>query len=171
MWNTPEPRAFYVVTNKPKPKKAPGKDGIPNDVSNTLGIITRQNLLLNINNSWNIGKLSDWWREAVIISIKRETERQTQEIHLPTDQPSHLSEQFDGKNGQHKDAQTSRRKPYAQKHSQITWETASQTISWCTVPHNVFHEKKVIAAFVDLIKAFENISKEWFLLKLFNKKV
>ena len=77
-----------AAIKKLKPRKAPGKDGVPNDMIKNLGTTARQKLLLIINQSWSSGKFPDRWREAVIIPIrKKQKEKAKKSSYRPISLP------------------------------------------------------------------------------------
>ena len=52
-----------------KNKKAPGKDGISNEMIRHLGSVAKQKLLDIYNHFWNTGTFPTSWKEAIIIPI------------------------------------------------------------------------------------------------------
>nr|KAG5697608.1 hypothetical protein BaRGS_001033 [Batillaria attramentaria] len=158
-----------------KTKKAPGKDGILNDMIRNLGPTARQKLLLIINQSWGTGKLPDQWREAVIVPIRKKQKDTTKkssyrpisllscvgkvmERMVNTRLLKHLEENHLLSNTQ---------SAYRKNRS-----TEDQLVYLAQELEDAFQEKKkVLAIFVDLTKAFDKVWKPGLLLKLLNKKV
>nr|KAG5712205.1 hypothetical protein BaRGS_014555 [Batillaria attramentaria] len=58
-----------------KTKKAPGKDGICNEMIKHLGPAARRKLLELFNQSWKTGIFPSAWKEATIIPIRNKEER------------------------------------------------------------------------------------------------
>ena len=61
---------------KLKLRKAPGSDGIPNEMLKHIGTGANRTLLLIFNQSWNTGRVPTKWKEAYIIK-KGKDKRQT----------------------------------------------------------------------------------------------
>lgn len=160
---------------KLKTKKAPGKDGVANEMIKNLGPIARQKLLDIINKSWNTGKLPDSWREAITIPIRKKGKDKTKkssyrpisllsclckvmERMVNTRLMAHLEE-----NNLLNNSQSAYRKNRS---------TEDQLVYLIQKIENAFQEKKkVLAVFVDLTKAFDKVWKEGLLLKLLRKKI
>ena len=164
-----------AAIRKLKTKKAPGKDGIPNDMIRNLGPTARRKLLLIINQSWNSGKLPDRWREAVIIPIRKKQKDKTKKSsYRPISLLSCLGKVMERmvntrllKHLEENHLLSNTQSAYRKNRS-----TEDQLVYLAQELENAFQEKKkVLAAFVDLTKAFDKVWKEGLLLKLLNKKV
>lgn len=164
-----------AAISKLKMKKAPGKDGILNDMLKHLGRISRQKLLLIYNQSWSKGKFPDSWREAIIVPIlKKKKDKTKKSSYRPVSLLScigkllermvnwrllkHLEENLLLNNSQ---------SAYRKNRS-----TEDQLVYLSQELENAYQEKKkTLAVFVDLTKAFDKVWKEGLLLKLLRKKV
>ena len=156
-------------------RKAPGKDGILNDMIRNLGPATRQKLLLIINQSWNTGKLPDQWREAIIIPIrKKQKEKTRKSSYRPISLLSCLGKVMERmvntrllKHLEEHHLLNNTQSAYRKNRS-----TDDQLVYLAQEIETAFQEKKkVLAVFVDLTKAFDKVWKTGLLLKLLNKKV
>ena len=81
-----------------KTKKAPGRNGISNEMIHNLGSVAKQKLMDMYNQSWNTGAFPTSWKEAIINPHPQERERQQDQL-LPH-QPCKLPEQNHGAHGE-----------------------------------------------------------------------
>ena len=54
-----------------KCKKAPGPDGVTNDMIKNFGLLTKRTLLKLFNESWKTGTVPAMWKKATIIPIHK----------------------------------------------------------------------------------------------------
>ena len=73
-------REVNAAIKKLKTKKAPGKDGITNEMIRNLRPSARRKLLQIYNQSWNTGKFPDKWREAFIVRIRKKQKDKTKKF-------------------------------------------------------------------------------------------
>ena len=158
-----------------KNKKAPGKDGIFNEMIRHLGSLAKQKLLDIYNHSWNTGTFPIRWKEGIIIPIlKKGKNRHSKTSYHPISLLSCLGKTMERmvnrrlqhhleKNGLLSPSQSGFRKNRSTE-DQVTLLT--QNIE------NDFQQKmKTLAVFVDLTKAFDKVWKEGLLFKLLRKRV
>lgn len=164
-----------AAIKKLKLRKAPGKDGVLNEMIKNLRTTARQKLLLIINQSWSSGKFPDRWREAVIIPIKKKQKNKTKKSsYRPISLLSCLGKVMERmvntrllKHLEENHLLSNTQSAYRKNRS-----TEDQLIYLAQQIENAFQEKKkVLAVFVDLTKAFDKVWKEGLLLKLLDKKV
>ena len=164
-----------AAIKKLKCKKAPGKDGICNDMIKHLGTETKEKFLLIINQSWESGKFPDSWKEAVIIPIKKKGKEKTQKTsYRPISLLSCLGKVMERmvnarllKHLEENQLLSNTQSAYRKNRS-----TEDQLVYLAQAIENAFQEKKkVLAVFVDLAKAFDKVWKEGLLLKLLTKNV
>ena len=165
--------SMYELTTamkKLKKKKAPGKDGITNEMIAQLGPHARKKLLSLFNQSWRTGKLPNQWREAVVIPIhKKGKDKRKKTNYRPISLISCLGKFMER-------MVNNRLLNYLETHSIINKEqtgyrkhrnTEDQLITIVQEVENAFQEKKqVVAVFFYLSKAFDNVWKEGRLQKL-----
>ena len=60
-----------------KPKKAPGPDGVSNDMLKHLGLIARKTLLEIFNRSWNKGLVPEVWKTAHLVPVLKKGKDKT----------------------------------------------------------------------------------------------
>jgi hypothetical protein len=153
-----------------KKKKAPGADGITNEMLIHLGYKAKRTLLMVFNLSWHSGKFPSRWKEAHIRPIlKKGKDKGKPESYRPVSLLScigKLLERIVNKrllwhlesNSILADTQSG----YRQHHS-----TEDQLAYFTQNIEDAFQEKKkVLAVFFDLSKAFDTVWKEGLLLKL-----
>ena len=157
---------------KLKSKKAPGPDGIHNDMLKHLGPMAEIFLLEIFNQSWTQGKVPSQWKEATIIPIlKKGKPKQESRSYRPISLVSctgkvmermineRLMFYLESKNLISK-TQTGYRK-YRNTEDQLAYLTQ------CV--ENAFQEKKrVLAVFFDLTSAFDKVWKRGLLYKIAN---
>ena len=157
------PHELNYAIRLTKMKKAPGQDGITNEMIHHLGPRARLLLLKCFNQSWNSGKFPTQWKEAIIIPILKKGKEIKRQNKLQTDQPTKLPRKTNGENGQQKTLKL----PRSQTGFRRNRNTTDQIVYPAQEIENAFQEKnKVMAVFVDLTKAFDKVWKKGLLLKL-----
>ena len=155
---------------KLKQKKAPGPDGVTNEMLKHLGPGAKRILLSVFNQSWHSGRVPTKWKEAHIRPIpkKGKDKRQTgsyRPISLLSCVAKLLERIVNRRLMWHVESNkilTSTQTGYRQHHS-----TEDQLAFLTQDIENAFQEKKkVLAVFFDLSKAFDTVWKEALLLKL-----
>jgi len=166
---------LLTAIKKLKTKKAPGKDGILNDMIKNLGTVAKEKLLLIINQSWENGKLPDKWREAIIVPIRKKQKDKTKKTsYRPISLLSCLGKVMERmvntrltKHLEENNLLSNTQSAYRKNRS-----TEDQLVYLAQEIENAFQEKKkVLAVFIDLKNAFGKVWKSGLLLKLLNKKV
>ncbi|XP_041364253.1 uncharacterized protein LOC121379670 [Gigantopelta aegis] len=71
-----------------KIKKAPGWDGVNNEIIRHLGPQARLPLLKLFNRSWLTGKFPIQWQEAIITPVLKKGKEKKRQSKLQTDQPT-----------------------------------------------------------------------------------
>ena len=155
---------------KLKSKKAPGSDGIHNDMLKHLGPSAQLFLLQIINQSWTQGKVPTQWKEAEIIPIlkggkPKEDPHSYRPISLVSCTGKVMERMINERlmyylesNNIITNTQSGYRK-YRNTEDQLAY--LSQSIE------NAFQQKqKVLAVFVDLSSAFDEVWKRGLLYKL-----
>jgi ribonuclease HI/uncharacterized protein YaaR (DUF327 family) len=153
-----------------KVKKAPGKDGVCNEMIKHLGPAARQKLLKLFNQSWRTGVFPTAWKGAVIIPIlKKGKSAKDKGSYRPISLLSCLGKTLER-------MVNKRLVWHLEMNNLITKEqtafrknrnTEDQLIHLAQSIENAFQEKKkVVATFIDLSKAFDKVWKEGLLLKL-----
>ena len=153
-----------------KNKKAPGKDGVCNEMIKHLGPTARKKLLELFNLSWKTGVFPSAWKEAIVIPIlKKEKDPKKKTSYRPVSLLSSL--------GKTLERMVNKRLMWHLEINNVTTKeqtafrknrnTEDQLIYLSQSVENAFQEKKkVIATFLDLSKAFDKVWKEGLLLKL-----
>ena len=153
-----------------KTKKAPGKDGVCNEMIKHLGPTARQKLLELFNLSWKTGIFPSAWKEAIIIPILKKNKDPTKKTsYRPISLLSCLGKTLER-------MVNKRLMWHLETNNLITKEqtafrknrnTEDQLIYLAQSIENAFQEKKkVVATFIDLSKAFDKVWKKGLLLKL-----
>ena len=153
-----------------KNKKAPGKDGVCNEMIKHLGQNARQKLLELFNLSWKSGIFPAAWKEAIIIPIlKKEKDQMKKNSYRPISLLSCLGKTLER-------IINKRLMCHLENNNLITREQSAfrrnrsvedQVTFLAQSIENAFQEeKKVIATFIDLSKAFDKVWKRGLLLKL-----
>nr|KAG5698663.1 hypothetical protein BaRGS_022551 [Batillaria attramentaria] len=153
-----------------KTKKAPGKDGICNEMIKHLGPAARRKLLELFNQSWKTGIFPSAWKEATIIPIrKKEKDPAKKTSYRPISLLSCLGKTLERMINK-------RLMWHLESNNLITKEqtafrknrsTEDQLVYLAQSIENAFQEKKkVVATFIDLSKAFDKVWKDGLLLKL-----
>ena len=83
-------------------QKAPGPDGITNEILKHLGPGAKRTLLRIYNQSWSTGTVATIWKEAVIRPIPKKGKRQTRSFQLPPNQSAELCWKASGEDYQQK---------------------------------------------------------------------
>ena len=153
-----------------KSKKAPGKDGVCNEMIKHLGKNARQKLLELFNLSWKSGIFPAAWKEAIIIPIlKKGKDSMKKNSYRPISLLSCLGKTLER-------IINKRLMCHLENNNLITSEQSAfrrnrsvedQIAYIAQSIENAFQEKKkVIATFIDLSKAFDKVWKRGLLLKL-----
>ena len=159
-----------AAIQKLKPKKAPGPDGVTNDMLKRLGPAAKNTLLAIFNRCWHAGELPSIWKEAHIIPIlKKGKEKTNPANYRPISLLSCVGKLMER-------IVTSRLTWYLEKHNILS---ATQTgyrqhrntedqLAYLTQEiENAFQEKKkLLAVFFDLSRAFDRVWKKGLQLKL-----
>ena len=95
-------RELEEALKKVKQKKAPGPDGITNEMLKHLGPGAKRTLLCIYNQSWSTGTVPTIWKEAVIRPIPKKGTRQAGSFQLPPDQSAQLCWKAFGEDHQQK---------------------------------------------------------------------
>ena len=159
-------------------KRAPGKDGVLNEMLTNIGPITKDKLLLIINQSWESGKFPDSWREAVIIPIPKPSKDNSTQLTVERFRPISLLSVI----GKLMERMVNNRLiAYLERnkllnHSQTAYRrnlsTEDQLALIAQEIENAFQDKmNTVAMFVDLTKAFDKMWRQGLLLKLLYKKI
>ena len=158
-----------------KKKKAPGKDGITNELIKFIGPSAKHLLLKLFNQSWKSGVFPSAWKEAITVPILKKGKSKTSKTSY---RPISLLSCF----GKTLERIINRRLMWFLESRQlISKEQTAYRKNRSTDDHlvyiaqsieNAFQEKKkVIAIFVDLTKAFDKVWKDALLLKLLNSGI
>ena len=94
-------RELEEALKKMKQKKAPGPDGITNEMLKHLGPGAKRTLLRIYNQSWSTGIVPTIWKEAVIRPIPKR-EKTSGSFQLPPDQSAQLCWKASGEDHQQK---------------------------------------------------------------------
>ena len=158
-----------------KCKKAPGPDGVTNDMIKNFGLLTKRTLLKLFNESWKSGTVPAMWKKATIIPIhKKGKDKKSHNSYRPISLLSCLGKlqekvinrrllSFLEDNNVLSQTQTGYRKHRS---------TEDQLVLIAQEKENAFQErKKVVADFFDLTKAFDKVWRESLLLKVLQSQV
>ena len=151
-------------------KKAPGKDGVCNEMIRHLGKTAKQKLLELFNQSWTTGIFPTAWKEATIIPIlKKGKDPKRKTSYRPISLLSCLGKTLER-------MVNKRLMWHLESNNLITKEqtafrknrnTEDQLIHLAQSIENAFQDgHKVVATFIDLTKAFDKVWKQGLLLKL-----
>ena len=151
-------------------KKAPGKDGVCNEMIRHLGETAKQKLLELFNQSWTTGIFPTAWKEATIIPIlKKGKDPKQKTSYRPISLLSCLGKTLER-------MVNKRLMWHLETNNLITKEqtafrknrnTEDQLIHLAQSIENAFQDgHKVVATFIDLTKAFDKVWKQGLLLKL-----
>ena len=158
-----------------KNKKAPGKDGISNEMIRHLGSVAKQKLLDICNLSWNTEEFPTSWKEAIIIPIlKKGKERHSKTSYRPISLlscPGKTTERMVNRRLQHH-LETNGLLSPSKSDFRKNRSTEDQVTQLTQDIENGFQQKtKTLAVFVDLTKAFNKVWKESLHFKLLRKRV
>ena len=158
-----------------KTRKAPGKDGITNEMIKNLGKFAKQKLLYVFNQSWQTGEFPAKWKEAILIPVlKKGKDKHSKGSYRPISLLSCLSktmERMVNKRLQNHLERNELINP-TQSGFRKNRSTEDQVAFLAQEVENAFQMKmKTIAVFVDLTKAFDKVWKEGLLLKLLKKDI
>ena len=163
-------RELEEVLEKMKQKKAPGPDGITNEMLKHLGPGAKCTLLCIYNQSWSTGTVPTIWKEAVIRPIpKKGNDKQDPSSYRPISLLScvgKLVERIINKrliwHLESNSVLASTQTGYRQ------FQSTDDRLALLTQDiEDAFQgKKKVLAVFFDLSKAFDKVWKEGLLLKL-----
>ena len=156
--------------NKLKKKKAPGPDNKTNEMLQHLGNTALQKLLDIFNLSWDNGELPQIWKEANMIPILKKGKNKSKAVsYRPISLTSCVCKTMER-------IVTQRMQWYLETESKIAPEqagfrqhrsTEDQTTHLAQAIEDAFQAKKVmLAAFIDLQKAFDKVWKDGLLVKL-----
>ena len=162
-------RELEEVLKKMKQKKAPGPDGITNEMLKHLGPGAKSTLLRIYNQSWSTGTVPTIWKEAVIRPIpKKGKDKRDPSSYHPISLLScvgKLLERIINKrliwHLESNSVLASTQRGYRQFRS-----TEDQLALLTQDIEDAFQEKKKDLVFFDLSKAFNKVWKEGLLLKL-----
>ena len=153
-----------------KQKKAPGPDGITNEMLRHLGPEAKKTMLAIFNDSWKSGLVPAQWKEAHIIPIlKKGKDKSDPKSYRPISLLSCIGKLMERIVNtrllwylESQSILIPTQSGYRQHHS-----TEDQLAYLAQDIENAFQEKKkVLAVFFDLSKAFDKVWKEGLLLKL-----
>ena len=156
-----------------KNKKAPGKDGISNEMIRRLGGVAKQKLLDIYNHYWNTGTFPTSWKEAIIIPIlKKGKDRPSKTSYRPISLLSCLGktmERMVNRRLQHHLEENGLLSPL-QSVCRKNRSTEDQVTLLTQDIENGFQQKMKTLA-VDLTKAFGKVWKKGLLFKLQRKSL
>ena len=153
-----------------KCKKAPGPDGVTNDMIKHLGPAAKKTLLELFNESWKNGTVPALWKKATIIPIhKKGKDKKDPNSYRPISLLSCLGKVLERVINRRLISFLEERKILSptqtgyRKHR----STEDQLALIAQEIENAFQEKKkVVSVFFDLTKAFDKVWREGLLLKI-----
>ena len=154
-----------------KCKKAPGPDGVTNDMIKNFGLLTKRTLLKLFNESWKTGTVPVMWKKATIIHIhKKGKDKKTQ---TATDLLSCLGKLLEKViNRRLLSLEDNNVLPQTQTGYRNHRSIKDQLARIAQEIENTFQEKKkVVAVFFDVTKAFDKVWREGLLLKVLQSRV
>ena len=160
---------------KLKKKKAPGPDGITNEMIMHLPGESLQKLLDIFNLTWQKGDVPQQWKEATMIPILKRGKNKSKPLsYRPISLTSCVCKTMER-------IVNERMQWYLEKESILTPEqagfrqyrsTEDQTTHLAQVIEDAFQAKKVVlTCFIDLQKAFDKVWKEGLILKMLNSGI
>ena len=145
------PESPEEALKKMKQKKAPGPDGITNEMLKHLGPEAKRTLLRIYNQSWLTGTVPTIWKEAVIRPIPKEgKDKRDPSSYCPISLLNCVGKLLAA-------TQTGYRQ---------FWSTEDQLALLMQDFEDAFQEKKVLAVFFDMSKTLNKVWKEGLLLEL-----
>ena len=158
-----------------KCKKAPGPDGVTNDMIKHLGPAAKKTLLELFNESWKNGTVPALWKKATIIPIhKKGKDKKDPNSYRPISLLSCLGKVLERVINRRLISFLEERKILSptqtgyRKHI----STEDQLALIAQAIENAFQEKKkVVSVFFDLTKAFDKVWREGLLLKILESGV
>ena len=153
-----------------KCKKAPGPDGVSNDMIRHLGPVAKKTLLELFNESWKTGSVPAMWKKAIIIPIhKQGKDKKNPNSYRPISLLSCL--------GKLMERVINRRLLFFLENNNILSPTQTgyrrhrstedQLALIAQEIENAFQEKKkTVTVFFDMTKAFDKVWREGLLLKV-----
>lgn len=164
-----------LAISKLKLRKSPGADGISNEMIKNLGTMAKAKLLQIFNNCWTLGSVPQAWREAIMIPLlKSGKDSSNASNYRPISLTSCLCKTMER-------IINHRLQWYIESENILMpqqagfrqcYSTEDQTTYLSQEIEDAFQEKKlVLAAWIDLKKAFDKVWKEGLLKKLRNYKV
>ena len=161
--------------SKLKMEKSPGADGVSNEMIKNLGTAARAKLLQILNTSWTTGNVPQAWREATMIPLlKSGKDGDTVSNYRPISLTSCLCKTMER-------IINLRMQWYLESENLLVsqqagfrqcYSTEDQATYLSQEIEDAFQDKKlVLAAWIDLRKAFDKVWKEGLLKKLRNCRV
>ena len=153
-----------------KCKKAPGPDGVSNDMIKHLGPLAKRTLLELFNESWKTGTVPATWKKAIITPIhKKGKDKKNPSSYRPISLLSCLGKLLEK-------VINRRLLSFLEDHNILSptqtgyrkhRNTEDQLALIAQEIENAFQErKKVVAVFFDMTKAFDKVWREGLLLKV-----
>ena len=160
---------------KLKSKKAPGPDGITNEMIKHLSNKAKENLLFIFNQSWKAGTFPNVWKEATIIPIlKKSKDKTDKKSYRPISLLSCLGKTMERMINSRLQNHLEKNKLLNPNQSGFrrNRSTEDQVTYLVQEIENAFQQKmKALAIFIDLTAAFDKVWKEGLLFKLLQKKI
>ena len=75
--STPKTSELNSAIRNLKPKKAPGPDGVSNDMLKHLGPVTRKTLMEILSHSWSKGLVPEVWKTARLVPVLKKGKDKT----------------------------------------------------------------------------------------------
>ena len=155
---------------KLKTKKSPGPDGITNEMLKNLGNVAVEKLLEIFNHSWNTGTLAQVWREATMIPIhKKGKDKNKPASYRPISLTSCVVKTLERVINERLlwHLETGNILVPEQAGFRRFRSTEDQATYLAQEVEDAFQEKKcLLAAWIDLQKAFDKVWKDGLLVKL-----
>lgn len=168
-------RELEYAISKLKMKKSPGPDGVSNEMIKNLGATAKTKLLQIFNNSWSSGRVPQAWREAIMIPIlKPGKDSTTTSSYRPISLTSCMCKTMER-------IINLRLQWYLESENLLVpqqagfrqcYSTEDQATYLSQEIEDAFQEKKlVLAAWIDLKKAFDKVWKDGLMGKLRNHRI
>ena len=156
-------------------KKAPGPDGVSNDMIKHFGPNTKHTLLKIINRSWRTGAVPSAWKKAHVVPIhKKGKDKKDPESYRPISLLSCLGKLMERILNRRLiwHLESNNLLAPTQTGYRSNRNTEDQLMLLAQEIENAFQEKKkVVSVFFDMTKAFDRVWREGLLLKLLRCKV